>query len=129
MGQKRRFLGFIFLLLNSPPPKINHGTKEVFETPSFIALKASILVNSHDGESPVVMNCGRPNSEYHDKRFVCQVGYKKTCNNQGVIQSDDNLYRGGSFISDRKGNVRNRGKKFIRKTKQIKSPLFSNLSL
>ena len=34
-----------------------------------------------------------------------------------MIQSDDNLYRGGSFISDRKGNVRNRGKKLIRKTK------------
>ena len=109
MGQKRRFLGFIFLLLN-PPPQIDHGTKEVFETPSFIALKASILVASHEGESPVVMNGGRPKGEYHDRRFVCQVGYRKTCNNQGVIQSDDNLCHGGSFISDRMGNVRNCGK-------------------
>ena len=110
------FIGFMFLLL-TPPPQIDHGTKEVFETPACIALKASILVASREGESPVVQNGGRPKGEYRDRRFVCQVGYRKTRNNQGVIQSDDNLYHGGSFISDRKGNVRNCGKKLIRKTK------------
>ena len=62
-------LGFIFLPQNSPP-QIDDGMKEVFATPSFLALKASILVASHDGESPVVMNGGFPKGEYCDRRFV-----------------------------------------------------------
>ena len=56
-----------------PPPEIDLGTKDVFETPSFIALKACILVASHDGESPVVMNGGHPDGPCRDGRFVCQV--------------------------------------------------------
>ena len=52
------------------PPQIDDGMKEVFATPSFLALKASILVASHDGESPVVMNGGCPKGEYCDRRFV-----------------------------------------------------------
>ena len=55
-----------------PPPEIDLSTKDIFETPSFIALKASILVTSHDFESPVVMNGDRPDGVYRDRMFVCQ---------------------------------------------------------
>ena len=47
-----------------PPPEIDLGTKDVFETPSFIALKASILVAYHDGEFPVAVNGGLPDGVY-----------------------------------------------------------------
>ena len=55
-----------------PPPAIDLGTKDIFETPSFIALKEIILVAYHDGESPVVMNGDRPDGVYRDRMFVCQ---------------------------------------------------------
>ena len=61
--------------------------------------------------------------------FVCQVGYPQARKNQLVSECDDNFYRGVSFISNKKGNVRNRGKKLIRKTKKITFHKFANLSL